>query len=203
MRSSWVETGLRIGSIALVPSKTSLEEQLEWWEQGAEQVFSEDSSADDIDALRHPTLWLLHQLISASGPISMETVGDKKSSLSLSRCHFDDILKARRDDLSIRQYATLDQLEEHAVWSCGSLSQLVLEADNIFETQHSLPYEAVKLVGRAHGLTNALRLSIPVVSSTGRLVIPQGLCEKYGVMSPRYLLSLSVKATRNVHEHYN
>jgi phytoene/squalene synthetase len=187
VRSFWVETGLRIGSTALVPTTASTEEQLEWWENGMEQVFSYDSLEKRVD-LKHPTLRLLHQLKYVPSAEDVDPI-KKDSSLTLSKCHFDDVLKGRREDLSIKQYATLDQLEEHAVWSCGSLSQLVLEADGIFETLHPLPHQAVKLVGRAHGLTNALRLSIPVVSTTGKLVIPQDLCEKYGVKSPRYLLS--------------
>jgi hypothetical protein len=43
--------------------------------------------------------------------------------------------------------------------------------------------------GAAHGLTNALRFSIPLVSSTGRLILPKDLCLKHGVSRPRYLLS--------------
>jgi hypothetical protein len=44
-------------------------------------------------------------------------------------------------------------------------------------------------VGIGHGLTNALRTSIPVISTTGKLIVPADLCVKYGVRSPRYLLS--------------
>ncbi|KAG7372328.1 phytoene synthase [Nitzschia inconspicua] len=183
VRSFWVETGLRIGSTALVSKAASPQEQLHWWEEGIEKVFRNGDGA-----IEHPTLRLLHHLKAL--PHSTSAVDNADSApLFLSKCHFDDILKGRREDLSIKQYATLDQLEEHAMWSCGSLSQLILEADGIFEKEHPLPHQAVKLLGRAHGLTNALRLSIPVVSTTGKLVIPQDLCEKYGVKSPRYLLS--------------
>ena len=38
-------------------------------------------------------------------------------------------------------------------------------------------------------MANALRLSILIVSTTGKLIIPRDLCQKYGVQSPRYLLS--------------
>ena len=50
-------------------------------------------------------------------------------------------------------------------------------------------HEAARLVGVCHGITNALRTSIPVISTTGKLIIPAELTEKYGVKSPRYLLS--------------
>lgn len=108
------------------------------------------------------------------------------------RCHFDDILKGRFRDLDMKQYPDLASLEEHAEWSCGSLIQLLLENDGHFEetTNHAqIAHRVAKLLGKAHGLTNALRTSIPVMSTTGKLVIPQELCERYGVKSPRYLLS--------------
>lgn len=114
----------------------------------------------------------------------------------MSKCHFDDILKGRREDLDVTQYATMEELEDHAVWSCGSLYQLVLEADGIFEGDGPygsggapLPHRAARLVGQAHGLANALRLSVPVVSATGRLAVPRDVCARHGVASPRYLLS--------------
>jgi phytoene/squalene synthetase len=187
VRSFWVETGLRMGSTTQLPPTASPQEQLEWWEKGIEKLYR-DKGDDHDDEIIHSTLRLLHHLknISHNHP---EDLDADSPLLTLSKCHFDDILKGRREDLSISQYATLDQLEEHAVWSCGSLSQLILEADGIFEIDDPLPHQAVKLIGRAHGLANALRLSIPVVSTTGKLVLPQDLCEKYGVKSPRYLLS--------------
>jgi hypothetical protein len=83
----------------------------------------------------------------------------------------------------------MGQLEEHAMWSCGSLLQLVLEADGIYEAEYPLPHSVAKMVGTVHGITNAIRLSVPIVSSTGKLVIPMDLCIKHGVSSPRYLLS--------------
>jgi hypothetical protein len=65
----------------------------------------------------------------------------------------------------------------------------VLESGGIFQKDHPVAHRAAKLVGACHGLTNALRTSIPVISTTGKLVIPQDLCKKYNVKSPRYLLS--------------
>jgi phytoene/squalene synthetase len=188
VRSFWVETGLRLESTALVSPNVTSQERLEWWEKSIDMVYNNIHSSHYKESeIEHPTIRLLQYLKDI--PAATSNDSSRETNLTLSKCHFDDILKGRREDLSITQYATLDQLEEHAVWSCGSLSQLILEADGILESQHPLPHEAAKLVGRAHGLTNALRLSIPVVSTTGKLVIPQDLCEKYGVKSPRYLLS--------------
>jgi len=104
----------------------------------------------------------------------------------LSKCHFDDILKGRENDLDLKQYPTLKSLVDHAGLSCGSLSQLVLESGNV---TNPVSHQAAGLVGICHGLTNALRLSIPVMSTTGKLIVPEELCLKYGVKSPRYLMS--------------
>lgn len=43
--------------------------------------------------------------------------------------------------------------------------------------------------GIGHGVTNALRLSIPIMSTTGKLILPKDLCLKHNIKSPRYLLS--------------
>jgi phytoene/squalene synthetase len=92
-------------------------------------------------------------------------------------------------DLELKQYPDMKALEDHAERSCGSLMQLILESDGVREEDYPVSHEAAKLLGKAHGLTNALRTSIPVMSTTGKLVIPQELCTKYGVRTPRYLLS--------------
>jgi Squalene/phytoene synthase len=70
-----------------------------------------------------------------------------------------------------------------------SLLQLVMESGGMSESTNPKAIEAARLVGVCHGLTNALRTSIPVVSTTGKLIIPAELTTKYGVKSPRYLLS--------------
>jgi phytoene/squalene synthetase len=168
-RSFWVETGLRFGSTAKVPPNASPQDHLEWWQEGINHVYNDN--ADLPQDWNHPTLRLLQEIV-------------KKHNLS--KCHFDDILTGRRRDLDLKQYPTLDSLTEHVILSCGSLSELVLESGHV---TFSKALDAAKLVGVCHGLSNALRTSIPVISTTGKLVIPQDLCVKYGVKSPRYLLS--------------
>lgn len=170
VRSFWVETGLRHASTALVSPGALPSEHIEWWQQAIDHLYNGevDVSSDDWN---HPTLRLLQEIIKQH---------------NLSKQHFDDILTGRRRDLDLKQYPTMDSLIEHVVLSCGSLSKLVLESGNVTSPT---AFDAAKLVGVAHGLTNALRTSIPVISSTGKLVIPQDLCDKYGVKSPRYLLS--------------
>lgn len=170
VRSFWVETGLRFGSTAKVSLNAPPIEHVEWWQQGINHLFT-TSSIEDDEEWNHSTLRLLQQVIQQH---------------NLSKQHFDDILMGRRRDADLKQYPTLDSLMQHANLSCGSLSQLVLESGNVTSPK---AFEAAKLVGVAHGLTNALRTSIPVISSTGKLIVPQDLCEKYGVKSPRYLLS--------------
>jgi phytoene/squalene synthetase len=142
---------------------------LEWWQEGINHVYSDQGGLPQD--WNHPTLRLLQEVIHKH---------------NLSKCHFDDILTGRRRDLDLKQYPTLDSLIEHVVLSCGSLSELVLESGDVTFPK---AFEAAKLVGVCHGLTNALRTSIPVISTTGKLIVPQDLCEKYGVKSPRYLLS--------------
>ena len=169
VRSFWVETGLRFGSTAKVSPNAPPAEHIEWWQQGIDHLYNKNG--DIPQDWNHPTLRLLQEVIKQH---------------DLSKCHFDDILTGRKRDTDLKQYPTLDSLIEHVVLSCGSLSELVLESGDVTSPKAD---EAAKLVGVAHGLTNALRTSIPVISTTGKLVVPQDLCEKYGVKSPRYLLS--------------
>ena len=179
VRSFWVETGLRFGSTAMVPPNSTPAQHLEWWMQGIELLYtSRNEPGSELPSdYHHPTLRLLKYLM-------------EQENIQFTKCHFDDILKGRRRDLDLKQYPDLASLEEHAVWSCGSLAQLVLESQGLMEHTNALKaHEAARLVGTCHGLTNALRTSIPVVSTTGKLIIPHDLCVKYGVKSPRYLLS--------------
>ena len=170
VRSFWVETGLRFASTALVSPMAPPPEHIEWWQQGIDHLYNEE--IDNLpEGWNHPTLRLLQEIIEQH---------------NLKKQHFDDVLKGRRRDLTLKQYSTLDSLIEHVVLSCGSLLNLVLESGNVTSPT---AFEAAKLVAVTHGLSNALRTSIPVISSTGKLVVPQDLCEKYGVRSPRYLLS--------------
>jgi phytoene/squalene synthetase len=195
VRSFWIETGLRFGSTAAVPPNATPAEHLQWWQQGldhylflsqnydkdvslvspSDNVTLDNEKKIDIDSFeKHPTFRLLQSLMQ-------DTDWPKQ--------HFDDILKGRRKDLDVKQYDTLQDLVKHAGQSCGSLSQLVLESGQICKTDHPVSHEAARLLGIGHGLTNALRTSIPVISTTGKLVVPADLCVKYGVRSPRYLLS--------------
>jgi phytoene/squalene synthetase len=185
VRSFWVETGLRFGSTAAVPPNATPTEHLQWWQQGIDHLFVDASESKGTDLSpaekkkidtfdNHPTLRLLQSLMQNT---------------DWTRTHFDDILKGRRKDLDVKQYDTLDDLIRHAGQSCGSLSQLVLESGQMHASDHPVSHEAARLVGIGHGLTNALRTSIPVISTTGKLIVPADLCVKYGVRSPRYLLS--------------
>ena len=107
----------------------------------------------------------------------------------LSRKYLDRILEARERDINVKQYTTMQSLVEHTELSCGSLLHLALQSAGVdqSDSEHVI-YKAACEIGRAHGLTNALRTSIPV-ASTGKIIIPADLCTKYGVKSPRYLLS--------------
>jgi phytoene/squalene synthetase len=169
VRSFWVQTGLRVSRTAYVPEGATPIEHLEWWQQGIDYIY--DDSTDIPKDWDHPALRLLQLVIKEH---------------DLSKVHFQDIIMGRRQDIDLKQYPTMDSLIEHALLSCGSLSKLVLQSGGVTSP---IAYKAAEFVGVAHGLTNALRTSIPVISSTGKLVVPQDLCIKYGVKSPRYLLS--------------
>jgi len=169
VRSFWVETGLRFGTTAKVKPNAPPSEHLKWWQEGINHLFSGQELGEGWST--HPTFKLLKEITTKH---------------QLSKCHFDDILKGRENDLDLKQYPTLKSLVDHAGLSCGSLSQLVLESGNV---TNPVSHQAAGLVGICHGLTNALRLSIPVMSTTGKLIVPEELCLKYGVKSPRYLMS--------------
>lgn len=205
IRSFWVETGLRIGSTARVQPNACPKDHLDWWQQSIDQLFMNNSNNDDeeeeetvlgaatsspkLDWQTHSTLRLLHHVLDQT-PDSVNDRFSVERKLSwTSKQHFDDVLQGRRNDLDLKQYPTLDHLERHASLSCASLSQLVLESGGMTLQTNPVAHQAARLVGMGHGLTNALRTSIPVVSTTGKLIVPEDLCVKYGVKTPRYLLS--------------
>ena len=182
VRSFWVETGLRFGTTANVPPHSSPAEHLRWWQDAINHVYNDQEGLPDTEpsdpvqpradqSWDHPTLELLQKVVSKH---------------NLSKHHFDDVLRGRLQDLDLKQYKTLDDLVSHAELSCGSLLDLVLESGDVRSPE---AFQAARALGIAHGLTNALRLSIPVMSTTGKLIIPEELCVKHGVESPRYLLS--------------
>ena len=154
---------------SLVETKTD-------WTSSTGTTVDNDKDKDSYMTVynQHPTLRLLKHLIQRHG---------------LSKSHFDDIIRGRRQDLDTKQYETLEELIQHASLSCGSLFALVLESASITPSTHPPALEAAHRLGKAHGVANALRFSIPIVSTTGKLIIPKDLCQKHGVSSPRYLLS--------------
>lgn len=176
VRNFWVETGLRFGSTARVPLNSTPAEHLEWWQQGVDLLFDDETDIPQTKDFNHPALRLLQSLLR-----------DEK--LPWEKTDFDTILKGRRKDLHVKQYETLQDLLQHAEQSCGHLNRLVLQSGRVDETQNPAAYQAARWTGIGHGLTNALRTSIPVISTTGKLVVPTELTMRHGVKSPRYLLS--------------
>jgi phytoene/squalene synthetase len=188
VRSFWVETGLRFGTTALVPPHSSPAMHLDWWQQGIQSLYDDDENSET-----RPTATEVHGTSAAAHPSydhpTLRLLQDLIRRHTWSKSYFDDILLGRRKDLDMKQYTTLHDLTEHARLSCGSLFSLVLQSGAVTQTSNPPAHDAARLLGQAHGMTNALRLSIPIVSTTGKLIIPQDLCVKYGVKSPRYLLS--------------
>jgi phytoene/squalene synthetase len=191
-RSFWIETGLRRGShddVSAGDSSASATmdemERLGWWERGIDAVVLErGNSVADGDYAKHPTLRLLQHVVR-----ELRNKGQPEDVADRVGAHLATILSARRTDWQVKQYETMDDLIRHGQRSCAPLLQLLLEVGEIRAPQHPVCHEAALLAGTAHGLTNALRNSIPVVSTTGKLVIPADLCARHGVRSPRYLLS--------------
>ncbi len=170
VRSFWVETGLRKQSSFGIIPVTSPQEYLNAWKDGMIAVF-DDNNQDEF--VLHPTLRLLHSLrphFPSSDP-------------------FFQILQAREYELESPQFATLDEVKRHATRSCGNLLSLVLFTGDKTPTTHPYSHQAAQCLGQAHGLVQALRTSISVLSNTGRLLLPQDLLQQQGVASPRYLLS--------------
>ncbi len=188
VRSFWIDSGLRfvgnaqsdnditasrqISGIGDKGIKIPDEERLQKWNNGIKSLFDDDSDRWQNDA----TLRLLRHVMEKH---------------SLSKHHFERILLGRQIDVDMKHYPTLDSLVDHVEMSCGSLLYLVLECANIYQSdlENEAIFKAAKHIGITHGLSNALRLSIPKASSTGKVIIPQDLCEKYNIKSPRYLLS--------------
>lgn len=180
VRSFWVETGLRLGSTAQVPVNSTPCAHLGFWQQGIDAVFREESDEESnlssSSDMTHPTLLLLRHL-------------KQEQHLPWTKCHFDDLIEGRRNDLHTTQYQSLEQLIKHAEKTCGSVAQLVLEGGNSTTENAPAAHQAAKRAGIAHGLAMQLRQSIPILSTQGRLVIPAELTSRHGVRSPRYLLS--------------
>ena len=178
VRNFWIETGLRFASTAKVPRNATPEAHLQWWSAGIQATFDADAMTpiENSSEFNHPTLRMLQYILQT------EKVPWEKAS-------FDAILEGRRKDLHVKQYETMDDLVHHAEQSCGQLNRLILQSGFVDEDTNPRGYQAARLVGICHGLTNALRTSIPVISTTGKLIVPVELTQKYGVQSPRYLLS--------------
>jgi phytoene/squalene synthetase len=206
VRAFWVETGLQSLTDKKLPANHkqplhklhSPNERLHWWRQGIAALFDADSTGsgegrDDEEKeeyMTHPTLRLLeHALKDVAGGDNLLCQNDKNLFTKNRQLLFDEILNHREEDLHTIQYETLDDLIKHSEQSCGSLMKLALECASVSPIQNPVAYDIATNVGIAHGLTNALRTSIPVVSRTGRLIIPAELCQKYGVKTPRFLLS--------------
>lgn len=174
VRSFWVETGLRFDTTARVPLSASPSEHLDWWQQGIDEVFCESERLSaDTD---HPTLRLIRKL-------------KRENELPWDKHRFQELIQGRRDDMLVLQYDSVEHLQRHAQRSCANLLSLVLEGGQLTTSKNAKAHQAAQLIGITHGLTIALRTSIPVMSLTGKVVIPSDLCQKYGVKSPRYLLS--------------
>jgi len=187
VRGFWIETGLRftksssststVGNNALTPH-----ERLEEWQAGIFQLFASEDTNNPID--NNPTLRLLQTTRNL-----IKERQSQSDSQHWQQSQFDTILQGRRMDLDVKQYDTMEDLIHHAEQSCGELTKLVLLSGGIDAIHFPVTHEVARLIGICHGLTNALRTSIPVLSTTGKLIVPADLCVQYGVKSPRYLLS--------------
>jgi phytoene/squalene synthetase len=178
-RAFWVQSGLRFESTksdaysgsGTVPDADPME-RMHHLRDSVESLYNNDNP----DALwqKDGNLRLIHLVMKSH---------------ELSRKFLDRIIEARERDINVKQYATMQSLVEHTELSCGSLLHLALQSAGVdqSDSEHVI-YKAACEIGRAHGLTNALRTSIPV-ASFGKIIIPADLCTKYGVKSPRYLLS--------------
>jgi phytoene/squalene synthetase len=185
IRAFWIETGLRHGSTAYVAPNATPKQHIQWWNDALHHtlyqgITSDIAGGDDADVLRsyesHPLLQLLLLL-------------QEKYHIQWKQEHFDEVLSGRFKDVDVKQYATMQDLIQHAEQSCGSLTKLVLQSAHIEEQTNPYAHEAARKIGISHGLCNALRQSVAVLSTAGKLIIPAELTTRYNVKSPRYLLS--------------
>lgn len=206
IRAFWIESGLRFKSNPMKDSIASSKqipgvgqrdilipdhERIGYWKNAIDCLYSNDSSSGSCTDVQgqyansaSSTLRLLHYIIQRH---------------HLSKSYFDRIMLGRERDVDMKQYPTIQSLEDHVDMFCVSLLNLVLECGGIYHEENNdddntaeidaIIYNAARHVGLTHGLTNALRLSVPTASATGKVIVPQDLCTKYNIQSPRYLLS--------------
>jgi len=168
VRAFWIETG-RMASGHSVGTEAQEDLMIEWWREQIRSIYGDQNAS-----LEHPSLRLLN---------FYNNQYETKMSMDLLL----NILESRALDMKVKQYATVQDIIDHSQHSCGSLMNLVMECAGIIE--NPLATRAANLIGVCHGMTNALRTSIPIASRTGKIIIPEDLCLKYGVRSPRFLLS--------------
>ncbi len=189
LRAFWIETGLRYGSTAAVAPNAGPTEHLLWWQRAIHHTLQWEPSPGQVTANTPPLDAETQQSFENHPLLQLLRLLREKYHVKWSKEHFEHVLNGRLKDLDVRQYETMQDLIHHAELSCGSLTKLLLESHNIDPTTHPQSYRAATLVGISHGLGNALRQSVAVLSTAGKLIIPAELTTKYHVKSPRYLLS--------------
>lgn len=208
IRAFWIESGLRfksnpwkdsISSSKQIPGVGQRDvlipdhERIGYWKNAIESLYENDNSDHHSSKIQQEQQELQGQQTNSSTLRLLQYVIQKHN---LSKCYFDRIILGRERDVDMKQYPTMQSLEDHVDMFCVSLLHLVLECGGIYRDEnqgtnnnHDILYNTAKHVGLTHGLTNALRLSVPTASATGKVIIPQDLCTKYDIQSPRYLLS--------------
>lgn len=202
IRSFWIESGLRfkrnplqdsIASSKQIPGVGQRDilipdhERIAYWKNAIDGIYN-NTTDNDGQQYQEERVLKGHNKISTLR--LLQYVIQKHN---LSKCHFDRIMLGRERDVDMKQYPTIQSLEDHVDMFCVSLLNLVLECGGIYKNDknqdNDVIYDTARQVGLTHGLTNALRLSVPTASATGKVIIPQDLCTKYNIKSPRYLLS--------------
>jgi len=199
-RAFWISSGLRyrehpLSNTPIAKSKQISgigeqgvlvpdDERIQMWKSGIHSIYG-CNEENNAAWQNNSVLRLLHHVIREH---------------NLSKVYFDNILFGREKDVDMKQYPTVKSLEDHALLSCGSLLNLVLECMGIYQEveqaqddndndENRIIFETAKHIGLTHGLANALRLSVPTAAATGKVIVPQELCDKYSIKSARYLLS--------------
>lgn len=178
LRAFWIETGLRFGSTAFVAPNSTPAQHVQWWNDGIHKLlFPSSPPLDEVEPFQnHPVLQLFLLL-------------QNKYSVQWTQKHFESVLLGRLNDLDVTQYSTVNDLIQRVGQPCGSLTQLLLESGQLYESTNPKAHDAARVAGVGHGLSNALRQSVAVLSTAGKLIVPADLTLKYNVRSPRYLLS--------------
>lgn len=158
---------VEIARIPIIVSDSKIAHiRLRFWEDSIAKLFDKDSSTILPE---HPVITELSQVV-------------KKHKLT--KRYFDRLINSRK--MSNLQFITTKQMESYAEESVSSVNYLLLE---ILDCRNVHADHAASHLGKAQGITNALRSIYLQRNSNQYLSIPQEILMKHGVSQERFFRS--------------